>query len=73
MSNLLTQNTATLNLKYPELRQGEADARTEPLRIGYSSIQVMADALVRRAAGAWCRGVAPAVEPAGWPTSRSTT
>ncbi len=47
MSDPLALNTATLNVIHPELLQGETQARTEPLRIEYSSTQVMADALVR--------------------------
>ena len=40
-------SAAKLNIVLPGTQEGESDARAEPLRINYSSTQVMHDALVR--------------------------
>lgn len=47
MSNPLPPNTAKVHVVKPAPPVGERDARAEPLRIEYSSTQVLADALVR--------------------------
>lgn len=47
MSNPQPPNTAKVHVVKPASPGGERDARAEPLRIEYSSTQVLADALVR--------------------------
>lgn len=47
MTEFSAISAAKLNIVPPGLHHGEGEARAEPLRIEYSSTQVMADALVR--------------------------